>query len=130
MADQKEQVKRTTVTLSDITMDQVDELIGVFGNNPAAVISKIVDHFFYYGRFEDLLSNLRAKKRELYPPEEEKVLSKISILLKGVEEIPFDEFIEDLELDRRYVINNFHKWSEKFNIVRKGNNVVKRKIHQ
>ncbi len=128
MPDQKEQVKRTTVTLSDITMDQVDELIGVFGNSPAAVISKIVDHFFYYGRFEDLLSNLRAKKRELYPPNEKEILNKITILLKGVEEIPFDEFIEDLELDRRYVVNNFHKWSEKFDIVRKGNNIVRRKI--
>ena len=124
MPDQKEQVKRTTVTLSDITMDQVDELIGVFGNTPAAVISKIVEHFFYYGRFEDLLSNLRAKKRELYPPNEDEILKKITILLKGVEEIPFNEFIEDLELDRRYVVNNFHKWSEKFNIIRKGNNVV------
>jgi len=126
MPDQKEQIKRTTVTLSDITMDQVDELIGVFGNNPAAVISKIVEHFFYYGRFEDLLSNLRAKKRELYPPKEEEILKKIATLLKGVEEIPFDDFIEDLELDRKYVVNNFHKWSEKFNIIRKGNNIVKK----
>lgn len=125
MSDQKEQVKRTTVTLSDITMNQVDELIGVFGNNSAAVISKIVEHFFYYGRFDDLLKNLRAKKRELYSPKEEEIIDKISILLKGIEEIPFDDFIEDLELDRKYVVNNFHIWSEKFNIKRKGNFIVK-----
>ncbi|MFX1276818.1 MAG: hypothetical protein ACFFBP_18230 [Promethearchaeota archaeon] len=125
MPDQKEQVKRTTVTLSDITMNQVNELIGVFGNNSAAVISKIVEHFFYYGRFDDLLKNLRAKKRELYPPEQDYLNKKIATLLKGVDEIPFEEFIEDLELDRKFAVNNFHIWSEKFKIRRKGNLIVK-----
>ena len=50
---------RTTVTLSKSSMNQVEELIGVFGNSPASVISRIVEHFFDYGRFDDILQRLR-----------------------------------------------------------------------
>ena len=125
MTEKSKEVKRTTVTLSNISMNLINELIGVFGNTPAAVISNIVDHFFYYGKFEELLKTLRAKKRELYPPDENELRKKIIDLLSGVEEIPFDEFIEDLELDRKYVIKNFHTWSKTFGIKRKGNMIIK-----
>jgi len=41
---------RTTVTLSKISMNQVKELVGVFGSTTASVISRIVEHFFDYGK--------------------------------------------------------------------------------
>ncbi len=43
---------RTTVTLSRISMNQVKELVGVFGSTPASVISRVVEHFFDYGKFD------------------------------------------------------------------------------
>ncbi len=125
MTEATEKVKRTTVTLSNISMNLVDELVGVFGNTPAAVISNIIDHFFYYRRFDDLLETLRAKKRELYPPDEEQIEKRLSIILKGADRIPFDEFIEDIGLDRKFIINNFHIWSEKFGIKRYKNFIIK-----
>ncbi|MFX1237279.1 MAG: hypothetical protein ACFFAS_18390 [Promethearchaeota archaeon] len=125
MVDTNEKVKRTTVTLSTISMNLVDELVGVFGNTPATVISNIIDHFFYYSRFDDLLETLRAKKRELYPPDEKEIEKRITRILKGADQIPFDEFINDIGLDRKFVVNNFHIWSEKFNIKRYKNLIIK-----
>ena len=116
---------RTTVTLSKISMEQVKELVGVFGSTPASVISKIVDHFFDYGRFDDVLEKLRAKKRELYPPDEDVIKAKIHNLFEGADKIPFNEFIDFLEVDKNYVLNNIHIWSKKYGIVIRENLVLK-----
>jgi hypothetical protein len=107
---------RTTVTLSKSSMNQVEELVGVFGNSPAAVISRIVEHFFDYGRFDDILQRLRAKKRILYPPDESEINKKITNLFKGANKIPLDDFIDFINVDKMYVLDNFHIWSEKYNL--------------
>ena len=107
---------RTTVTLSKSSMNQVEELVGVFGNSPAAVISRIVEHFFDYGRFDDILERLRAKKRILYPPEEEIINKRITNLFKGANKIPLDDFIDFIKVDKMYVLDNIHTWSKKYNI--------------
>lgn len=116
---------RTTVTLSKISMEQVKELVGVFGNTPASVISRIVEHFFDYGRFDDILEKLRAKKRELFPPDERTIKSKIENLFKGADKVPLDDFLDFLEVDKRYALDNLHLWSEKFNIKISQNLVIK-----
>ena len=52
--------------------------------------------------------------------------ARLTEVFESALEIPFDDFIEDLELDRKYVVSNFHIWSEKFNIKRKGNLIIKK----
>ncbi len=107
---------RTTVTLSKSSMNQVEELVGVFGNSPAAVISRIVEHFFDYGRFDDILERLKAKKRSLFPPEDSEINKKIINLFKGANRIPLDDFIEYINVDKMFVLNNLHIWTDKFNL--------------
>jgi hypothetical protein len=107
---------RTTVTLSKSSMNQVEELVGVFGNSPASVISRIVEHFFDYGRFDDILRRLRAKKRSLYPPEDSEINRKIKNLFKGANKIPLDDFIDYINVDKMFVLNNVHIWTEKYNL--------------
>jgi hypothetical protein len=106
-------------------MNQVEELIGVFGNTTASVISRIVEHFFDYGKFDDVLERLRGKKRELYPPEEAIINKKIINLFKGANKIPFEDFIEYLEVNKSYILNNLHVWAEKYNIKIVENLVIK-----
>ena len=124
------ETSRTTVTLSLVSMKQIEELVGVFGNSPASVISRIVEHFFDYGRFDDVLSKLRAKKRALYPPEEPIVKAKIINLFKGADKVPLNDFIDYLEVDKNYVLDNIFEWSKKYNIKMIENLIVKQKNNQ
>ena len=117
---------RTTVTLSLVSMKQVEELVGVFGNSPASVITKIVEHFFDYGRFDDVLSKLRAKKRTLYPPDEKILKEKILNLFKGAEKIPLSDFLDYLEVDKNYVLDNIFEWSQKYHIKLVENLVIRK----
>jgi len=116
---------RTTVTLSRISMNEVKELVGVFGNTPATVISRIVDHFFDYGRFDDVIEKMKAKKREIYPPDEVIINERIKNLFKGADKIPFADFINFLQVDKKLVMENIHIWAEKYNIKIIENLVIK-----
>ena len=116
---------RTTVTLSRISMNEVKELVGVFGSTPASVISRIVDHFFDYGRFDDVIEKMKAKKRELFPPDEAIINAKIKNLFKGADKIPFTDFIDFLQVDKKLVMENIHIWTEKYNIKIIENLVIK-----
>jgi len=116
---------RTTVTLSQISMNQVKELVGAFGSTPASVISRIVEHFFDYGRFDDVIVRMKAKKRELFPPAEALINEKIKNLFKGANKIPFDDFINFLQVDKKLVLENIHIWTEKYKIKIIENLVVK-----
>jgi len=116
---------RTTVTLSRISMNEVKELVGVFGSTPASVISRIVDHFFDYGRFDDVIEKMRAKKRELYPPDDAIINERIKNLFKGADKIPFVDFINFLQVDKKLVMENIHIWREKYNIKIIENLVIK-----
>ncbi len=107
---------RTTVTLSKISMNQVKELVGVFGSTPASVISRIVEHFFDYGKFDDVIEKMKAKKRELYPPEDTIINNKIKNLFRGANKIPFNDFVDFLQVDKKLVLDNIHIWTEKYNI--------------
>ena len=116
---------RTTVTLSKISMNQVKELVGVFGSTPASVISRIVEHFFDYGKFDDVIDKMKAKKRELYPPEDTIINNKIKNLFKGANKIPFNDFVDFLQVDKKLVLENIHIWTEKYNIKIIENLVIK-----
>ena len=107
---------RTTVTLSKISMNQVKELVGVFGSTPASVISRIVEHFFDYGKFDDVIEKMKAKKRELFPTDDITINNKIKNLFKGVNKIPFEDFVDFLQVDRKYVLESIHIWTERYNI--------------
>jgi len=97
---------RTTVTLSRISMNQVKELVGAFGNTPASVISRIVEHFFDYGKFDDVIEKMKAKKRELFPPDDAILNERIKNLFRGADKIPF----------KKLVLENIHIWTEKYKI--------------
>ena len=116
---------RTTVTLSKISMNQVKELVGVFGSTPASVISRIVEHFFDYGKFDDVIEKMKAKKRELFPPEEAIINNKIKNLFRGANKIPFNDFVDFLQVDKKLVLENIHIWTEKYNIMIIENLVIK-----
>ncbi len=116
---------RTTVTLSKISMNQVKELVGVFGSTPASVISRIVEHFFDYGKFDDVIEKMKAKKRELFPPDDFTINNKIKNLFKGVNKIPFEDFVDFLQVDRKYVLESIHIWTERYNIKIIENLVIK-----
>ena len=116
---------RTTVTLSRISMNEVKELVGVFGSTPASVISRIVDHFFDYGRFDDVIEKMKAKKRELFPPDDAIINERIKNLFKGADKIPFADFINFLQVDKKLVMENIHIWAEKYNIKIVENLVIK-----
>ena len=116
---------RTTVTLSKISMNQVKELVGVFGTTPASVISRIVEHFFDYGKFDDVIEKMKAKKRELFPPDDITINNKVKNLFKGVNKIPFEDFVDFLQVDRKYVLENIHIWTERYNIKIIENLVIK-----
>ncbi len=116
---------RTTVTLSRISMNEVKALVGVFGSTPASVISRIVDHFFDYGRFDDVIEKMKAKKRELFPPNDAIINEKIKNLFKGADKIPFADFINFLQVDKKLVMENIHIWTEKYNIKIIENLVIK-----
>ncbi|MBA7515767.1 hypothetical protein ES705_07810 [subsurface metagenome] len=116
---------RTTVTLSKISMNQVKELVGVFGSTPASVISRIVEHFFDYGKFDDVIEKMKAKKRELFPPDDITINNKIKNLFKGVNKIPFEDFVDFLQVDSRYVLESIHIWTERYNIKIIENLVIK-----
>ena len=116
---------RTTVTLSRISMNQVKELVGVFGSTPASVISRIVEHFFDYGRFDDVIDKMKAKKRELFPPDDAIINEKIKNLFRGADKIPFNDFINFLQVDKKLVLENIHIWTEKYNIKIIENLVIK-----
>jgi hypothetical protein len=119
------ETERTTVTLSKINMKLVNELIGVYGNTQAAVISNMVKHFFEDSKNYALIEELKARKRKFKPPEEKVIEERISNLLKWADSIPFEDFIKDLDLDRQYVIDHFHKWTKKYNIKRIDNKIIK-----
>ena len=108
-------------------MKLVNELIGVYGNTQAAVISNIVKHFFEDSKNYPLLEKLKARKRKFNPPQNKEIEEKITNLLKWANNIPFDDFIQDLDLDRQYIIENFHDWAEKFNIKRIDNKIINTK---
>ena len=116
---------RTTVTLSRISMNQVKELVGVFGSTPASVISRVVEHFFDYGKFDEVIEKMKAKKRELFPPDEAILNERIKNLFKGADKIPFDDFINFLQVDKKLVLENIHIWTEKYNIKIIENLVIK-----
>ncbi|MFX0024876.1 MAG: hypothetical protein ACFE8M_00565 [Candidatus Hermodarchaeota archaeon] len=118
------ETSRTTVTLSKISMDRVKELVGVFGNTPAAVITRIVEHFFDYGKFDDVLNRLILKKRELYPPDEKTIEQRITNLFKGANKIPIEDFIEFLGVSKKFVFNTIHVWREKYKIQIIENSVI------
>ncbi|MFX1326102.1 MAG: hypothetical protein ACFE8N_14225 [Promethearchaeota archaeon] len=116
---------RTTVTLNKSYMKLVDELVDVFGSTKAQVISNIVEHFFNDSKNDPLLEKLKARKRKEIRPDEKMLNEKIEKYLKISDKIPFDIFLEHLELDREFVIERLDAWGEKYNFMFIDNKIIK-----
>lgn len=106
--------QRTTVSLSQIYMDMVDELVGVYGRTRAAVITNIVQHFFNSSDNFSLLNELKERKKR--KPNEELIEQKVKSLFKGVKTIQLSHFLDYLEIDKNYLFNNLDEWKEKLKI--------------
>jgi len=117
---------RTTVTLNNSYMKLIEELVDVFGATRAQVISNIVEHFFNDTKNDPLLEKLRARKRKESPPEQNEIMEKISKYLKISDQIPFNVFLEHLNLDRDFVISQLDDWAEKFDFMFIDNKIIKR----
>jgi len=111
------ETSRTTVTLNNSYMKLIEELVDVFGATRAQVISNIVEYFFNDSKNDPLLEKLRARKRKEKPPEQNELNKKISKYLKRADRIPFNVFIEHLNLDTDFVISQLDDWGEKFNFM-------------
>jgi hypothetical protein len=106
-------------------MKLVNELVDVFGATKAQVISNIVESFFNDSHNDALLEKLRARKRKENPPEEAEIEVKIMKYLKIADKIPFDVFIDHLNLDIEFVVNQLDDWGEKFNFLFIDNKIIK-----
>ena len=120
------ETSRTTVTLNNSYMKLIEELVDVFGATRAQVISNIVEHFFNDTKNDPLLEKLRARKRKESPPEQNEIMEKISKYLKISDQIPFNVFLEHLNLDRDFVISQLDDWAEKFDFMFIDNKIIKR----
>lgn len=116
---------RTTVTLNKSYMKLVEELVDVFGATRAQVISNIVESFFNDSHNDALLEKLRARKRKENPPEEAEIEEKIMKYLKIADKIPFDVFLDHLNLDIEFVVNQLDDWAEKFQFLFIDNKIIK-----
>ena len=119
------ETSRTTVTLNNSYMKLVQELVDVFGATKAQVISSIVEYFFNDNHNDALLEKLRSRKRKENPPEKAEINERIRKYLKVADKIPFDVFIEHLNLDSEYVINQLDGWGEKYKFLFIDNKIIK-----
>ncbi len=119
------ETSRTTVTLNNSYMKLIEELVDVFGATRAQVISNIVEYFLNDSNNDPLLEKLRARKRKEKPPEQNELNKKISKYLKRADRIPFNIFIEHLNLDTDFVISQLDEWGEKFNFMFIDNKIIK-----
>lgn len=120
------ETSRTTVTLNNSYMKLIEELVDVFGATRAQVISNIVEYFFNDSKNDPLLEKLRARKRKETPPEQNEIIKKISKYLKISDQIPFNVFLDHLNLDKDFVISQLDDWAEKFDFMFIDNKIIKR----
>ncbi len=119
------ETSRTTVTLNNSYMKLVDELVDVFGATKAQVMSNIVEYFFNDNHNDALLEKLRARKRKENPPEEAEINERIKKYLKIADKIPFNVFVDHLNLDTEFVINQLDDWAEKYKFLFIDNKIIK-----
>ena len=119
------ETSRTTVTLNNSYMKLVEELVDVFGATKAQVISNIVEYFFNDNHNDALLEKLRARKRKENPPEKAEINERIKKYLKIADKIPFNVFVDHLNLDTEFVINQLDDWGEKYKFLFIDNKIIK-----
>jgi len=119
------ETSRTTVTLNNSYMKLVEELVDVFGATKAQVISNIVEYFFNDNHNDALLEKLRARKRKENPPEKAEINERIKKYLKIADKIPFNVFLDHLNLDTEFVINQLDDWGEKYKFLFIDNKIIK-----
>jgi hypothetical protein len=116
---------RTTVTINISYMKLVEELVDVFGATRAQVINNIVEYFFNDSSNDALLEKLRTRKKQEILPDKEDLDRRIKKYLQRADKIPFNVFIDHLNLDKEFVIKNLDKWGEKYKFSLVDNKIVK-----
>ena len=118
---------RTTISLAQFYMNCVENCIGVLGTSKAQVISKIVEIFFDKLENIDYIEKLKKKRmvaenKRLISSDIEK---KIVNFLKFSNNIPIDDFIDFLNIDKEYLRANISNWAEKFNFRYDNQKIIK-----
>ena len=118
---------RTTISLAQFYMDCVEDCIGVLGTSKAQVISKIVEIFFDKPENIDYIEKLKKKRmiaenKKLIPSDIEK---KIVNFLKFSNNIPIDDFIDFLNIDKEHLRKNISNCAEKFNFRYDNQKIIK-----
>lgn len=125
---------RTSITLSKILWDLVDDCVGTIGYNRSQVIGVVLQDFFK--KPENLksiekLKNIREKKlkkaiRE-QPKEPDIIEQKIKEILTFSTKIKKETFLDYLEITEEYFKDSVYEWSQKFDFVLEMD-VIKKKI--
>ena len=118
---------RVHVTLEKSYSEMVDDLIDVFGATRPQVISNIVQHFFNDPNNDSLLNKLKERKRKISTPDPEILDEKIRKYLSRSDNIPFNIFVEHLNLDTDFVVENLDDWGKKYSFLFIDNKIVKEK---
>ena len=118
---------RTTISLAQFYMYCVESCIGVLGTSKAQVISKIVEIFFDKPENIDFIEKL--KKRRMIAENKklalEDIEKKIENFLKFSNNIPVDDFIDFLNIDKERLRENIAKWAGKFNFRYDNQKIIK-----
>ena len=118
---------RVHVTLETIYMDLIEDLVDIFGATRAQVISNIVQRFFTESINDNFISKLKVMKRRKYHPDQSELDVKMKNYLKRSNNIPLNDFISHLKIDNQFVVDNLHKWGEKYKFSLDGGKIVKDK---
>ncbi len=126
---------RTSITLTKILWDLVDDCVGTIGYNRSQVIGIILHDYFQNPdklrsikelkiiREENLKRTNREKTKESNIIEQ-----KITEVLSFSEKITIDFFIDYLEITLDYFKKNVFEWSQKFNFII-DDQIIKKKIN-
>lgn len=123
---------RTSVRLSRILWDFIDNSIGILGYNRSNVIGLIVQQYFSKMENRKEIESMKEdrikiienkKKQEAKKPENYK--NKINQLLEISTEIPKNTFIEHLDIDNRFFHDHLYEWANEFNFKFENNTIIK-----
>ena len=123
---------RTTVTLTERYMKQIDKLVGKFATTKAQVISKIVENYldsedyFTYIKQLEFEKEIEAKKMAEQSAKQPEVYdAKIRNILSGANKIPIQEFLDYLNIDINFFYDMISEWKDKYNLVYEDGKILK-----
>lgn len=123
---------RTSIRLTKILWDFIDNSIGVLGYNRSAVIETIIFSYFKEEKNRNEIKTMQKDRTEIINnrlkikakiPED--IQDRLINLLEIADNIPIDTFIEHLNIDSRIFHENLYSWAKKFNFKFENDKIIK-----